>query len=61
MFSDQPLKINIELSGPWYEWEITYKDRRLEGMDRELKDCLDAVLEASARIMKPRLNPPRNP
>ena len=61
MFSDQPFKVNIEYRGLWYEWEMTYKDRRLSGMARELNDCLNAILESSAKIVEPRLNPPRNP
>ena len=61
MFSDKPFKINIEYRGQWYMWEMSYKNRKLYGQARELNDCLNAILESSARIVEPRLNPPRNP
>ena len=61
MFSDSPLKIDIEYEGVWYDWNVRYKDRHLCGCAKELSDALAHVLEASANIAKTRLNPPRNP
>ena len=61
MFSEDRLKIDIEYDGFWYDWNVRYKKRHLSGCARDLSDALDHVLEASANIVKTRLNPPRNP
>lgn len=61
MFSEHPLKIDIEYDGLWYDWNVRYKDRHLCGCARNLDDALAHVQEASANIVKTRLNPPRNP
>jgi hypothetical protein len=55
------MKITIEHDGQWWDYNVYHEKRHLCGTASDLRDALDAILDASDRIKETPRNTRRNP